>query len=168
MYFINVGEKFGKNPRHVMEDAIDGFYQLYNNIYLLILFTANVLSIALHLFVGISITKELDATTRVMLDNIRILAIWSISLATGAQAFHVLHFFGFLLFILGVCIYNEILVAPFFRMLWFSLKTGNCRSSRCCSSSESAVDAPCSDEAQSNDAHLLGMKNNSFNSLIRV
>ena len=31
MYFIPVGEKFGKNPRHVLEDAYDGLYQLAHN-----------------------------------------------------------------------------------------------------------------------------------------
>ena len=28
MYYIPVGEKFGHNPRHVMEDAYDGLYQV--------------------------------------------------------------------------------------------------------------------------------------------
>ena len=28
MYFIPVGEKFGHNPRHVLEDAYDGLYQV--------------------------------------------------------------------------------------------------------------------------------------------
>ncbi len=31
MYFIPVGDKFGKNPRHVLEDAYDGLYQLAHN-----------------------------------------------------------------------------------------------------------------------------------------
>ena len=33
MYFIPVGEKFGHNPRHVLEDAYDGLYQVrtYNS-----------------------------------------------------------------------------------------------------------------------------------------
>jgi hypothetical protein len=140
MYFINVGETFGKNPRHVMEDALDGFYQLYNNGSLLALFIANIFSIGIHLFAGTSITKEIDATTRVVLDSIRILIIWTVSLAIGSQAFHALHLFGFLVFIIGVCIYNEILVVPFFKMLWFNYKTGKCCSKTCCSST--AVDGP--------------------------
>ena len=31
MYFIPVGEKFGHNPRHVLEDAYDGLYQVKFN-----------------------------------------------------------------------------------------------------------------------------------------
>jgi len=31
MYFIPVGEKFGHNPRQVLEDAYDGLYQLKSN-----------------------------------------------------------------------------------------------------------------------------------------
>ena len=30
-YFIPVGDKFGNNPRHVLEDAYDGLYQLAHN-----------------------------------------------------------------------------------------------------------------------------------------
>ena len=31
MYFIPVGPKFGNNPRHVLEDAYDGLYQVRHN-----------------------------------------------------------------------------------------------------------------------------------------
>jgi drug/metabolite transporter (DMT)-like permease len=31
MYFLNVGERFGKNPRHALEDPLDAFCQLKNN-----------------------------------------------------------------------------------------------------------------------------------------
>ena len=83
MYFINVGEKFGKNPRHVLEDALDGFEQLRNNGFLLATYIATFTSIAINYYVGMSITKEANATTRVVLDSIRILIIWGITIAAG-------------------------------------------------------------------------------------
>ena len=83
MYFINVGEKFGKNPRHVLEDALDGFHQLRNNGFLLTTYVATFTSIAIYYYAGMSITKEANATTRVVLDSIRILIIWGITIAAG-------------------------------------------------------------------------------------
>ena len=52
MYFIPVGEKFGHNPRHVMEDAYDGLYQLAHNPLLLIAFCGTAISIAFFNFAG--------------------------------------------------------------------------------------------------------------------
>ena len=52
MYFIPVGEKFGNNPRHVLEDAYDGLYQLAHNGLLLTAFCGTVISIAFFNFAG--------------------------------------------------------------------------------------------------------------------
>ena len=52
MYFIPVGPKFGNNPRHVMEDAYDGLYQLAHNPELLCAFLGTVFSIAFFNFAG--------------------------------------------------------------------------------------------------------------------
>ena len=83
MYFINVGEKFGQNPRHVLEDALDAFYQLGHNGLLLAIYVATFTSIAIYYYVGMSITKEANATTRVILDSSRILIIWGIAIGAG-------------------------------------------------------------------------------------
>ena len=45
------------------------------------------LSIAFFNFAGISVTKELSATTRMILDSIRTIVIWSFSLVLGWQTF---------------------------------------------------------------------------------
>jgi len=65
-YFIPVGAKFGNNPRHVLEDAYDGLYQLVHNGLLLTAFFGTVVSIAFFNFAGISVTKEMSATTRMV------------------------------------------------------------------------------------------------------
>lgn len=50
-------------------------------------FTGNVISIAFFNFAGVSVTKELTATTRMVLDSVRTLFIWLFSLAVGWQDF---------------------------------------------------------------------------------
>lgn len=45
-------------------------------------------SIAFFNFAGISVTKEMSATTRMILDSVRTILIWAFSLAFQWQAFH--------------------------------------------------------------------------------
>ena len=54
----------------------------------------NVLSIAFFNFAGISVTKELSSTTRMVLDSGRTLIIWVVSLALQWQAFYPLQIIG--------------------------------------------------------------------------
>ena len=110
MYFIPVGEKFGHNPRHVMEDAYDGLYQLAHNPLLLMAFCGTAISIAFFNFAGISVTKEMSATTRMVLDSMRTVIIWAVSIAVGWQSFYALQLLGFVILITGMCIYNDIVV----------------------------------------------------------
>ena len=73
-----VGPQFGHGPRHVLEDAYDGCYQLAHNPLLALAFSGTIISIAFFNFAGISVTKELSATTRMVLDSIRTLVIWMV------------------------------------------------------------------------------------------
>ena len=73
-----VGDQFGHGPRHVLEDAYDGCYQLAHNPLLALAFTGTIVSIAFFNFAGISVTKELSATTRMVLDSVRTLVIWMV------------------------------------------------------------------------------------------
>jgi hypothetical protein len=45
-----------------------------------------------------------------VLDSIRTLVIWTVSLAVGWQAFHALQLLGFALLVFGMCVYNDILI----------------------------------------------------------
>ncbi len=109
-YFIPVGAKFGNNPRHVLEDAYDGLYQLAHNPLLLTAFCGTVVSIAFFNFAGISVTKEMSATTRMVLDSVRTLIIWGVSIGVGWQTFRALQLLGFSVLVLGMCVYNNIVV----------------------------------------------------------
>merc|ERR1712001_398493 len=121
-YFIPVGDKFGDNPRHVLEDAYDGLFQLAHNWRLAMAFCGTVFSIAFFNFAGISVTKEMSATTRMVLDSVRTLVIWGVSLGVGWQKFQFLQLIGFLILVTGMCVYNDLLIVPCLREL--SYRTG--------------------------------------------
>lgn len=110
MYYIHVPESFTSTDRHVVEDAIEAFYMIAHNKLLLVPITGTVFSIAFFNFAGISVTKEISATTRMVLDSIRTLVIWSVSLAIGWQSFHYLQVIGFINLIFGMMVYNDIVV----------------------------------------------------------
>merc|ERR1719153_918678 len=116
--FIYVGPEFSHNPRHVLEDAYDGVYQLAHNPLLALAFSGTVISIAFFNFAGISVTKELSATTRMVLDSVRTLVIWMFSIGVGWQAFYQLQLLGFCILLTGMMLYNDIVILPGLRKLY--------------------------------------------------
>lgn len=124
MYFIHVPAKFTNNPRLVMEDAIDAFYMIKNNNMLLVPIGGTIVSIAFFNFAGISVTKEMSATTRMVLDSVRTMVIWAVSLIIGWQEFHYLQVVGFINLIFGMCVYNNIIVMKPLR--WIGKKVFRC------------------------------------------
>lgn len=114
MYWIPAGI-FSGNPRGVLEDVPDAFYQMGQNPVLIAAILGNIISIAFFNFAGISVTKELSATTRMVLDSVRTLVIWVFSLAIGWQDFQYLQPIGFSVLVVGMCIYNDIIFIPFAR-----------------------------------------------------
>lgn len=78
-------------------------------------FPGNVVSIAFFNFAGISVTKELSATTRMVLDSVRTLFIWLITLFLAWQDFQILQLVGFVILLSGMCLYNNIIIVPAFR-----------------------------------------------------
>ena len=63
---------------------------MVHNGLLLFSFLLTAFSIAFFNFAGISVTKELSATTRMVLDSVRTLVIWAFSLAVSWQKFQYL------------------------------------------------------------------------------
>ncbi|KAK7907311.1 hypothetical protein WMY93_015923 [Mugilogobius chulae] len=105
MYFIPVGS-FSDNPRQVLEDALDAFCQIGHKPLIILALLGNTVSIAFFNFAGISVTKEISATTRMVLDSLRTLVIWVVSLALGWEHFHGLQVLGFVILLVGTALYN--------------------------------------------------------------
>lgn len=105
MYFIPVGS-FSDNPRQVLEDALHAFCQIGHQPLILLALLGNTVSIAFFNFAGISVTKEISATTRMVLDSLRTLVIWVVSLALKWETFHGLQVLGFIVLLLGTALYN--------------------------------------------------------------
>ena len=57
MYYIPVGIEFGQNPRHVLEDALDGFHQLAHNNLLLTAFCSIFFSLSFYNWSAVTLTK---------------------------------------------------------------------------------------------------------------
>ncbi|XP_069702216.1 solute carrier family 35 member F6-like [Periplaneta americana] len=107
-YFIYVPAPFSDNPRNVLEDALEAFVQMGNNPWLICAIIGTVLSIAFFNFAGVTVTKEISATTRMVLDSIRTLFIYIVSLSLGWQSFYWLQILGFILLVFGMGVYNNL------------------------------------------------------------
>lgn len=110
MYYITVGAPFNHNAHGSLEDVLDALVQIKNNWQLVMAITGTIISIAFFNFAGISVTKEMSATTRMVLDSVRTLVIWIVALMVGWQAFHWLQLVGFTSLLFGMCLYNNVLV----------------------------------------------------------
>ena len=87
-------------------------------------YSGTVTSIAFFNFAGISVTKELSATTRMVLDSVRTLVIWAVSMLIGWQTFYYLQLIGFCILLIGMMLYNDIIILPFFKLI--ANKVGLC------------------------------------------
>lgn len=112
MYYIPVGNSIFKNPDGQLEDAVDGFYQIFNSWQVCLGVLGTIFSIAFFNFAGISVTKQLSATTRMVLDSVRTLVIWVFSLAVRWQTFSWMQLLGFVVLITGMFLYNDVVIRP--------------------------------------------------------
>jgi hypothetical protein len=69
-------------------------------------------SIAFFNYSGVSVTKEMSATTRMVLDSVRTLTIWVYGMLVGWETFFYLQVVGFILLLTGTFVYNNIIVTP--------------------------------------------------------
>jgi len=121
-YYIKVGSPISTNVDGTIEDAIDAFIQMGNNYLIIIAIVGNSLSIAFFNFSGVSVTKEMSATTRMVLDSVRTIVIWVLAIALGWQKFLWLHLLGFIVLISGMLVYNNLVIYPLL------VKCGVCKS----------------------------------------
>jgi len=128
-YFITIPKSgilggIALGPEGRFEDAIDAFTMIFDGgqIWLLGWTIGNMCSISVFNYAGISVTKELSATTRAVLDQIRLVAIWLIfMIPMGAFLCDVQGYFawtglvGLFIVICGVWMYNDVIIMPLIR-----------------------------------------------------
>ena len=91
--FLPVGDSkwsYSPTPPWVLEDAIDGFIQFGTNPLILLAIAGMLLSIAFFNFCGLTVTQQLSATTRMVLDSVRTMIIWIFELILGWNTFQYL------------------------------------------------------------------------------
>ncbi|EFO26183.1 hypothetical protein LOAG_02297 [Loa loa] len=125
MYYIKVPFIFSTNPYHRLEDIFDAFREMKSNPWIGCALLLTMISIAFFNFTGISVTKQLSATTRMVLDSVRILLIWLVSIPLFGEHFIPLQLLGFALLILGMLVYNDIFFGPYLRQKILPLVRNN-------------------------------------------
>jgi len=113
LYFIKVGSGGSfifKDPDTRVENALDAFYQMGSNWQIILAQVGNVVSIAFFNFSGISVTRELSATTRMVLDSLRTIVIWAASAIW--DPLNPAQIPGFFLLAIGTAVYNGLLNKP--------------------------------------------------------
>lgn len=109
MYFIPGPSEGGR-----LENAPDAFVQMGNSTVVLLAILGNIVSIGFFNYFGVTVTKTMSATTRMVLDSVRTLVIWVFGLLVGWEEFQYMQAIGFPFLIIGMFIYNGSLKVPCF------------------------------------------------------
>ncbi|KRZ97915.1 Solute carrier family 35 member F6 [Trichinella sp. T8] len=116
-YWIKVPATFSTDPDGRLENVLDAVHQIEDNMLILLPIIGLIVSIAFFNFAGISVTKEMNATTRMVLDSVRVFFIWGVSLIAGWQSFVLLQLGGFAILLIGMFVYNNIFFHPMYLKL---------------------------------------------------
>jgi hypothetical protein len=95
------------------ENTIDSVLQVTNSWEIGFCGFLLIVSIALFNSCGMSVTKEMSATTRMVLDSVRTLFIWAFSLILKWETFQFLQPVGYLLLLMGLLVYYNLVLLPF-------------------------------------------------------
>ena len=98
------------------EDINDAVAQMLSSSHLLIACIGVVLSIALYNFAGLTVTRKWNAASRIVLDSIRTIFIWAISInLPNWQVIQAFQPIGYLILVVGTFIYYDIIFMPSIR-----------------------------------------------------
>lgn len=118
MYYAPGVQAFstGNTTASHFENTPDAAAQISNSAPLFFACLGNVLSIAFFNFFGLSVTKYMSATHRMVLDSLRTIIIWVVGIAIFGETFSWLQLAGFVVLLIGTLVYNKLLRLPF---LWY-------------------------------------------------
>jgi len=102
----------GSSAGNHLENSPDALVQMGNSWIVMLSMFGTVVSIAFFNWFGVSVTKSMSATTRMVLDSCRTFIIWGVSLAIGWQSFSFWQVIGFVLLLSGTGVYNKIIIVP--------------------------------------------------------
>jgi len=113
MYFVPAPSAFCAYPPNCdhFEDTYDAFVQMKNPMVTGML-ALNIMSIAFFNYFGVSVTKHINASTRMVLDSLRTIVIWAFSLGLNWEKFCGVQVAGFIVLLSGTIVYNELLRIP--------------------------------------------------------
>lgn len=99
--------------RHGMFDVVEGFRQMTQYKAVLVSSFLIMISIGGFNFFGLSVTRNVSATSRSTIDTCRTLFIWIVSLGLGWESFKWLQVLGFALLVYFTFLFNGIVQPPF-------------------------------------------------------
>jgi len=94
------------------EDTYDAFVQMGNAPGIPGALVGNIISIAFFNFFGVSVTKHINAATRMVLDSLRTMVIWAFSLGIKWESFCWVQVIGFVILLSGTIVYNGLIKIP--------------------------------------------------------
>ena len=99
------------------EDIMDGFNQLFYIPTLSVALFGSICSIAVFNYAGLAVTKEENATARMVLDTSRSIFIWMIGLLLKWVKFDIYHPIGFVCLTIGICIFYNMIFSQIMKKL---------------------------------------------------
>jgi len=93
-------------------DAREGFYEIFHHRAIAVSSVLIMISIGGFNFFGLSVTRQISATSRSTIDTCRTLFIWIVSLGLGWESFKWLQVAGFAFLVYGTGVFNEIIRPP--------------------------------------------------------
>ena len=100
------------SPPWVIENSLDGFIQLSNNMVLLVAFVIGSVSGGIFSLLNIYLTGKISGTSTVILDQLRTIIVWTVSLILEWQHFQELALLGFFFLIVGTAVYYYLEIVP--------------------------------------------------------
>jgi hypothetical protein len=97
-----------------LENMIFAFRQLINSFSISVFLMIYISSMAIYNYVGIMVTKQISSSSRVIMDNLRVIIVWIFFLLPiwpkdWVEEFSILQMSGFIFVIIGALLYYEII-----------------------------------------------------------
>jgi drug/metabolite transporter (DMT)-like permease len=93
-------------------DLVVGWHEIINHTQVLVAGVGIIFSIAFFNWFGLSVTRNISATSRSTIDTCRTLFIWMISLSLGWETFKFLQVVGFVVLLYGTFLFNDVVRPP--------------------------------------------------------